>query len=33
MIRKHLKPGQSTKISKNGNISKGVRNTVRKDKE
>ena len=30
MIRTHLKLGQSTKISKNGKISKGVRNTVRK---
>ena len=30
MIRAHLKLGQSTKISKNGKISKGVCNTVRK---
>ena len=33
MIRKHLKMGQSTKISKNDKISKGVRNKVRKDTE
>ena len=32
-IHKHSKLGQSTKISKNGKISKGVRNTVRKEKE
>ena len=30
MIRTHFKLGQSTKISKNGKTSKGVRNTVRK---
>ena len=30
MIHTHSKLGQSTKISKNGKISKGVRSTVRK---
>ena len=33
MIHNHLKQGQSTKISKNDKISKGVRNKVRKDTE
>ena len=32
MIRTHFKLGQSTKMSKNGKISKGVSNTVRKNK-